>query len=91
MGTATAVAVPLRGYMDLKVLNLYASIGPTYYLTGNREKADWDVLGKPFFGHEFAWSTGARVGLGPLGVGFSYGRRYTAYGEDSMIGLGLSL
>ena len=76
---------------DIKIASVSVKAGPSYFVGGTRESVDWNGSDFPGFGDEFFWSAQARVGLGPFGVGAGVTKRYTAYGDEFIGGVGLSL
>ncbi|MBM76665.1 MAG: hypothetical protein CMK59_14760 [Proteobacteria bacterium] len=84
-------AIPARAIFDIKVAKLELSAAPMYFLGGERAKVDWTNQAVKGIGHEMQYGISARAGLGPIGVGLSYGFRVTEYGTDGLIGIGVGL
>lgn len=76
---------------DVRVASISIVAGPSYFVGGNRESVNWNTSDFPGFGDEFFWAAQARVGVGPMGIGAGVTKRYTAYGEEFIGGIGLSL
>ena len=89
---AHSVNPTLGAVADIRVASVSVVAGPSYFVGANqRESVNWNTASFPGFGDEFFWSAQARVGIGPMGVGAGVTKRYTAYGEEFIGGVGLSL
>ena len=88
---ASSVNPTLGAVVDLRIVNVSAKIGPSYFVGSGRNSVNWETTDFPGFGDEFFWSANARVGVGPVGLGLGVTKRYTAYGEEFITGVGLSL
>jgi hypothetical protein len=92
----TALSTPASIGLKLKIpfvvgasLNLAAA--PIFHMGDGRESVDWEAKDLPFFGDEFFYGAAAGIKVGPVGVGFSYQSRITAYGNDNTIGVGVGI
>ena len=84
-------AIPARAVFDIKLAKLELSAAPMYFVGGDRNKVDWSTKAINGIGHEMQYGISARAGLGPIGIGVSYGFRVTDYGTDGTIGVGVGL
>jgi len=84
------LATPASATVDLKVVNLHASVAPSFYLSGDREGVNWERQEFPGFGDEFTYTVGAGLDLWVVGFGLSYTRRITSFGDESSVGFGVS-
>ena len=93
MPEAYGVAPTLSALVDLRIASLSAVAGPTYYFGDAREGVDWGTTAYDFpgFGDEFYYKIRAGFDLLLLNVGVTYSNRYTAYGVEQMVGLGVGL
>ena len=85
------MAIPARAVFDIKVAKLEFSAAPMYFLGGERKQVDWSTKAISGIGHEMQYGISARAGVGPIGIGLSYGFRTTEYGTDGTIGIGVGL
>ncbi len=91
MDPTLGLAWPITLSAALGPVYLYGGPVPTWYLSGNRDQVDWASEDQFGFGHDFAWTAGASVDLGPVGLSVGYTHRITAYGPQKGFGLGFSL
>ena len=63
--------------------------GPTYYFGDVHEPVNWAML-TPGFGDEFLTKLEPDL-IYFLNIGFTYSNRYTAYGVEQMVGVGVGL
>jgi hypothetical protein len=79
--------------IDLRLVNVSLIAGPTYYMGDQRQAVNWDAgqYDFPGFGDEFFYKARAGFSLLLLNVGFTYSTRYTAYGVEQMVGVGVGL
>ena len=77
--------------VDLKVVNVTASIAPSFYVSGDREGVNWSQEEFPGVGDELTYSVGAGVDLWLIGLGLSYTSHMTSFGNESRIGFGISI
>ena len=76
--------------MDLKIASVSAVAGPTYYIGDDRQGMDWNSAQTGFgFGDEFSYKLRAGVDLLLLNIGLTYSTRYTAYGTEKVVGVGI--
>ena len=75
------ISTPAPATVDLKVVNVTASITPSFYVSGDREGVDWSQEDFSGIGDELTYSVGAGVDLWVVGFGLSYTRRITSFGE----------
>jgi hypothetical protein len=85
------MGVPVIADVDLQVLSVYGGLEPIWFFSGDRPTVDWSTTDPFGFGHEFAWTAGAAVQVGRLGLSASYNIRQTAFGPQRGFGFGLSL
>jgi len=85
------VAPTLSALVDLKIASVSVIAGPTYYFGDSREAVDWATTSYDFpgFGDEFYYKARAGFDLLLLNIGVTYSNRYTAYGVEQMVGLGV--
>lgn len=88
---ASSVNPTLGAVVDLRVITVSAKAGPSYFIGSGRDSVNWEQSDFAGFGDEFFWSANAKVGVGPVGLGLGVTKRYTAYGEEFITGVGLSL
>lgn len=88
--TANAIAPSLEAVADIRIVRLSIKAGPSYFVANPRQSVDWSQTDFPGFGDEFSYSAQANVGLGIIGVGANISKRYTAYGEEFITGVGLT-
>ena len=82
----------LSGLIDLRVVTLSAAAGPTSFAAGERDAVDWTKqYDFPGFGDEFFYSAQAGLDLLLINLGVNYTHRFTAYGEENYMGVGISL
>ena len=91
MPEAYGVAPTVSGLIDLRIASLSAVAGPTYYFGEDRQAVDWATADFPGFGDEFYYKIRAGFDLLLLNIGFTYSNRYTAYGVEQMVGVGVGL
>lgn len=88
---AYGVAPTVSALVDLRIASLSAVAGPTYFFGDVREPVDWANADFPGFGDEFYYKVRAGFDLLLLNVGVTYSNRYTAYGVEQMVGVGVGL
>ena len=93
MPLAYGVNPTLSALVDLRIASLSAVAGPTYYFGDAREGVNWDSgqVDFPGFGDEFSYKVRAGVDLLLLNIGLTYSNRYTAYGTERIVGVGIGL
>jgi len=91
MPEAYGVAPTVSGLIDLRIASLSAVAGPTYYFGEDRQAVDWATADFPGFGDEFYYKIRAGFDLLLLNIGVTYSNRYTAYGVEQMVGVGVGL
>jgi hypothetical protein len=91
MPEAYGVAPTVSGLIDLRIASLSAVAGPTYYFGEDRQAVDWATADFPGFGDEFYYKVRAGFDLLLLNIGVTYSNRYTAYGVEQMVGVGVGL
>ncbi len=91
MPEAYGVAPTVSALVDLRIASLSAVAGPTYYFGDVREPVDWASADFPGFGDEFYYKVRAGFDLLLVNIGFTYSNRYTAYGVEQMVGVGVGL
>ncbi len=90
MPVAYGVNPTLSALVDLKIASVSAVVGPTYYIGDERQGVDWSADQTGFgFGDEFSYKLRAGVDLLRLNIGLTYSTRYTAYGTEKVVGVGV--
>jgi hypothetical protein len=84
---AAGVSAPVIVNGQYEMLGAYAGVEPAWYFSGDREGADWDELGKPGIGDEFALLAGVSARVKSLTVGAHWRKNTTAYGENTSFGI----
>ena len=85
------VSTRAAAVIDLKVVNVTASITPSFYVSGDREGVDWSQQEFPGVGDELMYSIGAGIDLWVIGFGVSYTSNTTSFGNESRVGFGVSI
>lgn len=82
----TGIATPLVVNGNIEILDGYIGAEPAWYVSGNRQKTDWQQADGVGFGHEFAWLAGLGVRIEGLHVGVHGRRQINAYGVQNSVG-----
>ena len=88
---AYGVSPTVSALVDLRIASLSAVAGPTYYFGDVREPVNWSTADFPGFGDEFYYKVRAGFDLLLVNIGFTYSNRYTAYGTEQIVGVGVGL
>ena len=93
MPEAYGIAPSLSGLIDLRIADLSIVAGPTYYFGEERQSVNWDSNPYDFsgFGDEFSYKVRAGFNLLLVNIGLTYSNRYTAYGVEQIVGVGVGL
>ena len=91
MPEAYGVVPTVSALVDLRIASLSAVAGPTYYFGDVREPVNWATADFPGFGDEFYYKVRAGFDLLLVNIGFTYSNRYTAYGTEQIVGVGVGL